>query len=187
MLNHLDTILTFSKDKKGRKNRKESPRKLGYRNRMATPLDGGGVAVLSNSVNKVDSASPLKDDLKCSKPESPILIFLFFHKAIRNELEALHRLALAFATGNRSDIQPLSERYHFLSSMYRHHSNAEDEVLIFCSSLCFRSSFFVRLCNLISRGERNGLVTEDFIVCCIFNDKHNACLVFQFLWSSPLG
>jgi len=120
---------------------------------MATPLDGGGVAVLSNSVNNVDSASALKDDLKCSKPESPILIFLFFHKAIRNELDALHRLAVAFATGNRSDIQPLSERYHFLSSMYRHHSNAEDEVLIFCSPLCFRSSFLVRLCYLISRAE----------------------------------
>ncbi|XP_061344985.1 zinc finger protein BRUTUS-like [Gastrolobium bilobum] len=96
---------------------------------MAIPLDRGGVAVLSNSVNKVDSSSALNGGLKCSKLESPILIFLFFHKAIRNELDALHRLAMAFATGNRSDIQPLSERYHFLSSIYRHHSIAEDEVI----------------------------------------------------------
>lgn len=106
---------------------------------MATPLTGlqhldggGGVAVLSNSVNKVDSSSPSSSasngGLNCSKLESPIFIFLFFHKAIRNELDALHRLAMAFATGNRSDIQPLFERYHFLRSIYRHHSNAEDEV-----------------------------------------------------------
>ncbi|XP_073226109.1 zinc finger protein BRUTUS-like isoform X2 [Cicer arietinum] len=98
---------------------------------MATPLDGGGgVAVLSNPLNKVDSSSALNGGLKCSKLDSPILIFLFFHKAIRSELDALHRLAIAFATdNNRSDIQPLFERYHFLSSIYRHHSNAEDEVI----------------------------------------------------------
>jgi zinc finger-like protein len=100
---------------------------------MATPLDcvgGGGVAILSNSTNKVDSSSSLNASLKCSKLDSPILLFLFFHKAIRNELDTLHRLAMAFATGNRSDIQPLFDRYHFLSSIYRHHSNAEDEVQI---------------------------------------------------------
>ncbi|KAL9330220.1 hypothetical protein ACSQ67_005223 [Phaseolus vulgaris] len=120
---------------------------------MATPLDGGGVAVLSNSVNKVDSASPLKDDLKCSKPESPILIFLFFHKAIRNELDELHRLALAFATGNRSDIQPLSERYRFLSSMYRHHSNAEDEVIF--PALDIRVKNVAQTYSLEHKGENN--------------------------------
>lgn len=116
---------------------------------MATPLDGGGgVAVLSNSVNKVDSSSSLNGGLKCSKLDSPILIFLFFHKAIRNELDALHRLAMAFATGNRSDIQPLSERYHFLSSIYRHHSNAEDEVQILVQLFAlFRSLFLVELCK----------------------------------------
>lgn len=106
---------------------------------MATPLDGGGgggggVAVLSNSVNNVASSSALNGGFKCSDVDSsPILIFLFFHKAMRNELDALHRLAMAFATGNRSDIQPLSDRYHFLSAIYRHHCNAEDEVLIFGS------------------------------------------------------
>ena len=112
---------------------------------MATPLTGlqhldggGGVAVLSNSVNKVDSSSSSSNGaLKSEKLESsPILIFWFFHKAIRHELDALHRLAMAFATGNRSDIQPLLERYHFLRSIYRHHSNAEDEVL-------FLNPFFV--------------------------------------------
>ncbi|KAF7834606.1 zinc finger protein BRUTUS-like isoform X1 [Senna tora] len=95
---------------------------------------GGGVAVLSNPVNTVDSSSPSSPasngGLNCSnKLESPILIFLFFHKAIRNELDGLHRLAMAFATGNRSDIQPLFERCRFLRSIYRHHSHAEDEVI----------------------------------------------------------
>lgn len=102
---------------------------------MATPLTGlqhrdggGGVAFLSNSVNKIDSASSPNDCLRSSEPQSPILIFLFFHKAIRNELDTLHRLAMAFATGQRADIRPLFERYHFLRSIYKHHSNAEDEV-----------------------------------------------------------
>jgi zinc finger-like protein len=92
---------------------------------MATP---GGVAVLPNSVNNVDSSSSSPTSTKACVRRSPILIFLFFHKAIRNELDALHRSAMAFATGKRSDIRPLLERYHFLRSVYKHHSNAEDEV-----------------------------------------------------------
>ncbi|XP_048329443.1 zinc finger protein BRUTUS [Ziziphus jujuba] len=110
---------------------------------MATPLtglqhrDGGGVAVLSNSVNNVDSSSSSSSSsspttsgcLRSSEADSPILIFLLFHKAIRKELDALHRLAMAFATGKRTDIRPLLERYHFLRSIYKHHSNAEDEVI----------------------------------------------------------
>ncbi|KAG4388479.1 hypothetical protein JHK82_025504 [Glycine max] len=101
---------------------------------MATPLTGlngggGGVAVLTNPVNKVDSSANGGGGFGRSLSESPILIFSFFHKAIRNELDALHRLAMAFATGNCSDIQPLFQRYRFLRSMYSHHSNAEDEVI----------------------------------------------------------
>jgi zinc finger-like protein len=94
---------------------------------MATP---GGVAVLPNSVNKVDSSSlsSSKACLSGLETKSPILIFLFFHKAIRNELDALHRSAMAFATGNRSDIRPLLDSYHFLRLIYKHHSNAEVEV-----------------------------------------------------------
>ncbi|KAL2321184.1 hypothetical protein Fmac_030153 [Flemingia macrophylla] len=112
---------------------------------MATPLTGlqhmdgggggggggGGVALLSSPVSKADSSANGAGGCGFgpSLSESPILIFSFFHKAIRNELDALHRLAMAFATGNCSDIQPLVQRYHFLRSMYRHHSNAEDEVI----------------------------------------------------------
>ena len=105
---------------------------------MATPLipqqqhldGGGGVAVLTNLVPP-SSSNGGGGFNRSSLTESPILIFSFFQKAIGNELDALHRLALDFATGNCFDIVPLSERYHFLRSMYRHHSNAEDEVHFF--------------------------------------------------------
>lgn len=117
---------------------------------MATPLTGlnggggGGVAVLTNPVNKVDSSANGGGGFGRSLSESPILIFSFFHKAIRNELDALHRLAMAFATGNCSDIQPLFQRYRFLRSMYSHHSNAEDEVQV-SEPLLFLLNFIIIL------------------------------------------
>lgn len=105
---------------------------------MATPLtglghrDGGGVAIMAGPVNAVDpsppSSSSSKVSLKNSAQNSPILIFLFFHKAIKAELEGLHRAAIDFATNQGSDIKPLLERYHFLRCIYKHHCNAEDEV-----------------------------------------------------------
>lgn len=76
-------------------------------------------------------ATASKTCVKNSGLKSPILIFLIFHKAIKSELEGLHRDAVDFATNQRSDIAPLLERYHFLRSIYRHHCNAEDEVFFF--------------------------------------------------------
>lgn len=66
------------------------------------------------------------------KSSSPIRVFLFFHKAIRAELDGLHRAAMAFATksDDNGDIKPLLERYRFFRSIYKHHCNAEDEVSI---------------------------------------------------------
>ncbi|KAJ7975142.1 zinc finger protein-related [Quillaja saponaria] len=132
---------------------------------MATPLTGlkhmdggGGLAVLSNSLNNVETSSSSScvisnGSLKCSQLESPILIFLFFHKAIRNELDVLHRLAMAFATGNCSDIQPLLDRYHFLRSIYKHHSNAEDEVIF--PALDIRVKNVAQTYSLEHKGESN--------------------------------
>lgn len=94
------------------------------------------VAVVSTGSVKPPSFGGLSEE---SEEKSPILIFLLFHKAVRNELDALHRLALAFATGNTVDIQSLFQRYGFLRSIYRHHSVAEDEVLLCFSSLCNNS------------------------------------------------
>ncbi|CAM9001142.1 unnamed protein product [Rhodiola kirilowii] len=99
---------------------------------MATPLAdvqgggaGGGVMV-GAGVNGMDAVAPA---VKNCGLKSPILIFLYFHKAIRAELEALHMAAVAFATNRDCDIKPLLKRYQFLCSMYRHHCNAEDEVI----------------------------------------------------------
>ncbi|GKV23570.1 hypothetical protein SLEP1_g33279 [Rubroshorea leprosula] len=64
-----------------------------------------------------------------SEGKSPILIFFLFHKAVLNELDSLHRLAMALATGHQVDIHPLFQRYRFLRSVYTHHSYAEDEVI----------------------------------------------------------
>lgn len=97
---------------------------------MPFPGGGGGVAIMAGPMNPLDP-SPSKTCLKNSPVKSPILIFLLFHKAIRSELDGLHRAAVAFATDEDSgaDIKPLLERYHFLRSIYKHHCNAEDEVV----------------------------------------------------------
>lgn len=60
---------------------------------------------------------------------SPILVFLFFHKAIRAELEHLYRDALAVEKGTEKEFQALFRRYEFLQIVYTQHSNAEDEVI----------------------------------------------------------
>ncbi|XVF09570.1 hypothetical protein REPUB_Repub07fG0105700 [Reevesia pubescens] len=88
-----------------------------------------------------------------SDEKSPILIFLLFHKAVRNELDALHRLALAFATGNTVDIQSLFQRYGFLRSIYKHHSVAEDEVIF--PALDIRVKNVAKTYSLEHKGESN--------------------------------
>ncbi|TQE08096.1 hypothetical protein C1H46_006370 [Malus baccata] len=83
----------------------------------------------------------------------PILIFLFLHKAIRKELDALHRLAMTFAIGKRTDIRPPLEHYHFLRSIYKHHFNAEDEVIF--PTLDIRVKNVARTYSLEHKGETN--------------------------------
>ncbi|KAF3628022.1 putative HBS1-like protein-like [Capsicum annuum] len=100
---------------------------------------GGGLAVLcgggggGGAVNVVDASSSSSNGVMEKESggteEFPILFFLFFHKAIRLELNELHRSALAYATGELEDIQPLIKRYRFLRSVYKHHCHAEDEVI----------------------------------------------------------
>lgn len=127
---------------------------------MATPLTGlqhrdvggGGVAVMAASgggaVNQMDPSSSNKSSMKQS---SPIHIFLFFHKAIRSELDALHRSAIAFATNSHVEIEPLLKRYHFLRSIYKHHCNAEDEVIF--PALDIRVKNVARTYSLEHEGE----------------------------------
>uniref|UniRef100_A0A6N2N359 Hemerythrin-like domain-containing protein n=2 Tax=Salix viminalis TaxID=40686 RepID=A0A6N2N359_SALVM len=123
---------------------------------MATPfssIDGrgaGGVAVMAGPVNPIDPSAPSKTCLKISALKSPILIFLFFHKAIRSELDGLHRAAIAFATTG-GDIKPLLERYHLFRSIYKHHCNAEDEVIF--PALDIRVKNVARTYSLEHEGE----------------------------------
>uniref|UniRef100_A0A2P2K0V3 Uncharacterized protein LOC105113207 isoform X1 n=2 Tax=Rhizophora mucronata TaxID=61149 RepID=A0A2P2K0V3_RHIMU len=102
---------------------------------MAAPFSGldgcggGGVAVMAGPVTPIDSSTQSKACVKNSALRSPILIFLFFHKAIRSELDGLHRAAMAYASSVGGGFKPLLERYHFFGAIYKHHCNAEDEVI----------------------------------------------------------
>ncbi|PON59014.1 hemerythrin-like [Trema orientale] len=123
---------------------------------MATPFPaaagGGTVAVMACPVSPLDP-SPSKTRFNDSALESPILIFLLFHKAIRSELDGLHRAAVALATNQESgaDIRPLIERYQFLRKIYKHHCNAEDEVIF--PALDIRVKNVARTYSLEHKGE----------------------------------
>ncbi|XP_004299048.1 PREDICTED: uncharacterized protein LOC101308084 [Fragaria vesca subsp. vesca] len=115
------------------------------------PADRGGVAVMAGPVAPLD---PSPSKMKNSPPhKSPILIFLLFHKAIRSELDGLHRAAMAFATraSGAAGIEPLLERYHFLRAIYKHHCNAEDEVIF--PALDIRVKNVARTYSLEHEGE----------------------------------
>ncbi|KAL5726400.1 hypothetical protein ACHQM5_009446 [Ranunculus cassubicifolius] len=125
---------------------------------MATPLthrdgggttattNGGGVTLMGGPINPLDHSSSSSSCLKNSA-----LFFLFFHKAIRSELDGLHRAAMAFATEPEGNIQPLVQRYHFLRGIYKHHCNAEDEVIF--PALDLRVKNVARTYSLEHQGE----------------------------------
>lgn len=112
---------------------------------------GGPVDPSSSSSSSTPSSS--SSCLKNSALKSPILIFLFFHKAIRYELDGLHRAAMSFATEPHGDIQQLVQRYHFLRGIYKHHCNAEDEVIF--PALDIRVKNVARTYSLEHQGESN--------------------------------
>ncbi|XP_031121997.1 zinc finger protein BRUTUS-like [Ipomoea triloba] len=123
---------------------------------MATPLttgiQNGGVAVMAagSAVGQMDHSGPANKALGVNG-SSPIRIFLFFHKAIRAELDGLHLAAMDLATNQNSDIKPLQERCHFLRSIYKHHCNAEDEVIF--PALDIRVKNVARTYSLEHEGE----------------------------------
>ncbi|BFG21102.1 hypothetical protein CerSpe_073750 [Prunus speciosa] len=61
-----------------------------------------------------------------SKANSPLSLILFTHKAICNELDVLHQLAMGYAMGQHA---VFSEQFHFLRSIYENYLNAKDEVI----------------------------------------------------------
>jgi hypothetical protein len=69
-----------------------------------------------------------------SAAEAPVLIFVYFHKAIRAELERMHAAAVRLATtgpaagAGGGGVAALEARCRFLFAVYRHHCHAEDAV-----------------------------------------------------------
>ncbi|KAK9105795.1 hypothetical protein Scep_022639 [Stephania cephalantha] len=123
---------------------------------MATPLTtgmhqrrDGGVAAAAAAL--MAAASPPSNLKSSSALKSPILIFLFFHKAIRSELDGVHRAAVAFAADATGDIRPLFERALFLRAIYKHHCHAEDEVIF--PALDIRVKNVARTYSLEHQGE----------------------------------
>ncbi|KAL3654431.1 hypothetical protein CASFOL_004112 [Castilleja foliolosa] len=136
---------------------------------MLTPgIQNGGVSVIAAAplVAPVDQNGHSAAALRLS---SPIRIFSFFHKAIRAELEGLHRTALALATNSSGgDIRQLVEKCHFLRSIYRHHCNAEDEVIF--PALDIRVKNVARTYSLEHEGES---VLFDQLFTLLGNDMKN--------------
>eukprot|EP00268_Persea_americana_P069251 TRINITY_DN980_c0_g1_i2.p1 TRINITY_DN980_c0_g1~~TRINITY_DN980_c0_g1_i2.p1 ORF type:complete len:1235 (+),score=218.82 TRINITY_DN980_c0_g1_i2:393-4097(+) len=68
--------------------------------------------------------------------DSPILLLVCFHKALRAELANLHRLANILLPSSstterpsRSSVLDLCQRYRFLHKIYKYHCAGEDEVV----------------------------------------------------------
>ncbi|CAH8358857.1 unnamed protein product [Eruca vesicaria subsp. sativa] len=64
--------------------------------------------------------------------DAPVLFFVYFHKAFRNQLTELRRFATdAAAAGSFSGKQAreLRQKFEFLKLVYKYHSAAEDEVI----------------------------------------------------------
>ncbi|KAG9450383.1 hypothetical protein H6P81_010348 [Aristolochia fimbriata] len=60
--------------------------------------------------------------------DSPIMLLVCFHKALRSELAELHLLA-ENVWSERSQIPELKRRFEFLQLVYKYHCTAEDEVI----------------------------------------------------------
>ncbi|XP_042432512.1 zinc finger protein BRUTUS-like [Zingiber officinale] len=126
---------------------------------MATPLAGDGVLALIpqevvNSIDPVQSspAPAVATATFGGLPErSPILIFVYFQKAIRSELDRLHHGAVSLATDGSGDVHSLAERCVFLYDIYQHHCNAEDAVIF--PALDIRVKNVARTYSIEHKGE----------------------------------
>ncbi|KAJ3695692.1 hypothetical protein LUZ60_001069 [Juncus effusus] len=128
---------------------------------MASPMAGDGVLALmpqevtapidSSAPSSSNSNSASKEGNQRTIQEYPVLIFLYFHKAIRSELDRLHRAAVELATGGGGDVAELAERCRFLIEIYKHHCNAEDAVIF--PALDIRVKNVARTYSLEHKGE----------------------------------
>ncbi|VAH63071.1 unnamed protein product [Triticum turgidum subsp. durum] len=96
---------------------------------MATPTPMAGEGTLAAVMPLLPPPPPAAEAAAGSAAEAPMLIFLYFHKAIRAELESLHGAAVRLATERAGDVGALAERCRFFVNIYKHHCDAEDAVI----------------------------------------------------------
>ncbi|GJN15135.1 hypothetical protein PR202_gb02028 [Eleusine coracana subsp. coracana] len=94
---------------------------------MATPMPGDA-SIAAAAVPRSPPAPDAGGAGASTAAEAPVLIFVYFHKAIRAELERLHAAAVRLATERAGDVADFEARCRFLFSVYRHHCDAEDAV-----------------------------------------------------------
>ncbi|XP_078164190.1 zinc finger protein BRUTUS-like isoform X1 [Carex rostrata] len=92
---------------------------------MATPLV---MKSMDPSSSSPPSQSMLSGDAN-SAEDRPILIFLYFHKAIRSELDRIHRLAVALVSDGTGHVEALTDSCRFLYNICNYHCQAEDVVI----------------------------------------------------------
>lgn len=86
-----------------------------------------------NAADKDEDEAPLVSDTFTSVQltDAPILLLVYFHKALRAELVELRRLAITTLERGYHDhelILELQRRFEFLKLVYKYHCAAEDEV-----------------------------------------------------------
>ncbi|OEL20429.1 RING finger and CHY zinc finger domain-containing protein 1 [Dichanthelium oligosanthes] len=101
---------------------------------MATPMAGEGPIAAAIPRSPPPPAAGGGGGAGGSAAEAPVLIFVYFHKAIRAELERMHAAAVRLATGRAGAVAggavaALEARCRFLFAVYRHHCHAEDAVI----------------------------------------------------------
>jgi zinc finger-like protein len=120
---------------------------------MATPTPmPGGEGTLAAVMPR--SPSPTPAEAGTSAAEAPVLIFLYFHKAIRAELEALHGAAVRLATERSGDVAVLAERCRFFFNIYKHHCDAEDAVRMLDTPFFLSLSILLPCCFLFGWGHQ---------------------------------
>ncbi|RZR94656.1 hypothetical protein BHM03_00023409 [Ensete ventricosum] len=142
---------------------------------MATPFAGDGVLALmpQEVVNSIDPApssppQPAEKPLTESPGKSPILVFVYFQKAIQSELDRLHYDAVELATAGSGDVSSLAGRCIFLFDIYQHHCNAEDAVWVIFPALDIRVKNVARTYSLEHTGESHLF----YDVSIDHNEKH---------------
>ncbi|KAJ3670660.1 hypothetical protein LUZ60_008086 [Juncus effusus] len=117
---------------------------------MATPL------ILNTIPSSSSSSSSPSSPSSSSSSESPVLIFLCFHKAIRCELGRLHRWAVELATTDGDGdgkVGGLADGWRVFHRIYKHHCQAEDAVIFPALDLRVKNVAFTY--SLEHEGERD--------------------------------